>query len=86
MDPALAELSSTYPGDSGSGFLSLSMAANELRGSEIQTTTLPGYGCGYYETRMKVTSVPGVCASFFWIEAPKYGPHEWDIEFLTNEP
>ncbi|MGO8702913.1 MAG: family 16 glycosylhydrolase, partial [Candidatus Brocadiia bacterium] len=47
--------------------------------------TLPGYGYGYYETRMKVTSVPGVCDSFFWIEAPNYGPHEWDIEFLTNE-
>ena len=85
MDPALAQLSSTYPGDSGIGFLSLSVAANELRGSEIQTMTLPGYGYGYYETRMKVTSVPGVCDSFFWIEAPNYGPHEWDIEFLTNE-
>jgi nitroreductase len=86
LDPALAHLSSTYPGDSGSGFLSLSVAPRQLRGSEIQTVTLPGYGCGYYETRMKVTSVPGVCASFFWIEAPHYGSHEWDIEFLTNEP
>ena len=34
---------------------------------------------------MKVTSVPGVVASFFWVEAPNYGPREWDIEFLTNE-
>ena len=45
-----------------------------------------GYSYGYYEVRMRVTDVPGVCASFFWIEAPKYGPREWDIEFLTNEP
>jgi hypothetical protein len=84
LDPALAELSSTYNGQSG-GFLSLTAQANALRGSEIQTVTLPGCGYGYYETNMKVTPVPGVAASFFWIEAPSYGPHEWDIEFLTNE-
>ena len=48
-------------------------------------TNTQGYGYGYYETRMQVSSTPGVCASFFWIEAPNYGPHEWDIEFLTNE-
>ncbi len=83
LDPALAALLPAYEGQPG-GFLSLSVKANELRGSEIQT--LPSYGYGYYETRMKVTTVPGVCASFFWIEAPKYGPHEWDVEFLTNEP
>ena len=35
---------------------------------------------------MRVTDVPGVCAAFFWIEAPHYGPHEIDYEFLTNEP
>lgn len=51
----------------------------------LSGTNTQGYGYGYYETRMQVTSTPGVCASFFWIEAPSYGPHEWDIEFLTNE-
>ncbi|ARN81304.1 small metal-binding protein SmbP [Methylocystis bryophila] len=83
LDPALASLMSVHNGQPG-GFLSLSVKANALRGSEIQT--LPSYGYGYYETRMKVTDVPGVCASFFWVEAPKYGPREWDVEFLTNEP
>jgi hypothetical protein len=83
LDPALASLTSTYKGQPG-GFLSLSVKANSMRGSEIQS--LPSYGYGYYETRMKVTSEPGVCASFFWIQAPYYGPHEWDVEFLTNEP
>jgi hypothetical protein len=84
LDPALAKLSSSY-NDQSSGFLSLTVKANELRGSEIQTVTLPGCSYGYYETNMKVTSVPGVVASFFWVEAPNYGPREWDIEFLTNE-
>jgi beta-glucanase (GH16 family) len=66
--------------------------SNPFQGSEIQTLSgkqgLPGngYGYGYYETKMQVTTVPGECVSFFWIEAPDYGPHEWDIEFLTNEP
>ena len=82
LDPALASLMSAYNGQLG-GYLSLSVKANSLRGSEIQS--LPSYGYGYYETRMKLTSEPGVCASFFWIQAPYYGPHEWDVEFLTNE-
>jgi len=86
MDPALATLTSTFPGDPGTGFLWLTVLANALRGAEIQTLTSPGYGFGYYETRMKVTPVSSVVASFFWIEAPNYGPHEWDVEFLTNEP
>jgi hypothetical protein len=77
-------LSSTFDGASG-GYLSLISKASTLNGGEIQTITTPGYGYGYYEVRMKVTEVPGVCASFFWIEAPSYGPHEWDYEFLTNE-
>ena len=51
----------------------------------LPDTNTKGYGYGYYETRMQVSSTPGVCASFFWIEAPNYGPHEWDVEFLTNE-
>jgi hypothetical protein len=81
LDPALASLTSSYNSSPG-GFLSLSVAANERRGSEIQT--LGTYGYGYYETSMKVSSVPGVVSSFFWIEN-NYGSHEWDIEFLTNE-
>ncbi len=82
LDPALAQISRPF-GSATDGALLLSVAANDLRGSEIQT--LKGFSYGYYEVRMQVTGVPGVCASFFWIEAPKYGPHEWDIEFLTNE-
>jgi hypothetical protein len=84
LDPALAKLTSTYAGESSSGFLSLTVKANEMRGSEIQT--LAGYGYGYYEVRMKVSPTPGICDSFFWIEAPSYGSREWDVEFLTNEP
>jgi beta-glucanase (GH16 family) len=78
LDPALALVA---PDGSGGGSVMLSVA--EKRGSEIQS--LMSYGYGYYETELKVSSVPGVCASFFWIEAPKYGPHEWDIEFLTDD-
>ena len=65
-------------------------AAPPFRAAEIAST--PGIGAvggglgyGYYETSMRVTDIAGVCASFFWIEAPGYGPHEWDVEFLTNE-
>ena len=79
LDPSLARLT----GDKG-GALLLSVAAHERRGAEIQT--LRSFGYGYYEVKMQVTSVSGVVASFFWIEEPHYGPHEWDIEFLTNEP
>jgi hypothetical protein len=82
LDPSLARIVSSYPG-LANGALLLSVAAKEKRGSEIQT--LVGVSYGYYEVRMRVTDVPGVCASFFWIEAPNYGPHEWDLEFLTNE-
>lgn len=67
------------------GLLLLTSKANTKSGAEIQT--LEDYGYGYYEVRMQVTAVSGVCASFFWIEGGKdsYGPHEWDVEFLTNE-
>ena len=82
LDPTLAQVAAAYSGTPNRALL-LSVAASEKRGSEIQT--LHGYGYGYYETRMRVASVPGVVASFFWIEEPNYGPHEWDIEFLTNE-
>ncbi len=58
-----------------------------------EIASMPGYGgsgtggvgYGYYETSLQVTPVAGVCASFFWIEAPGYGPREWDVEFLTDE-
>lgn len=82
LDPSLARISSAFQG-SGDRSLLLSVAADEKRGSEIQT--LDEFGYGYYEVSMKVTNVPGVVASFFWIESPSYGPHEWDLEFLTNE-
>ncbi len=84
IDPTLAQLTSTYDGISG-GFLSLTVAANQKRGSEIQTLANPGYGYGHYEACIKVSPVSGVVDSFFWIEAPNYGPHEWDIEFLTPD-
>jgi beta-glucanase (GH16 family) len=82
LDPANAQLTSTYQGNRG-GYLSLISRAGVLRGGEIQT--LFSYGYGYYEVRMKVANVSGVCDSFFWIQSPSYGPAEWDIEFLTNE-
>ncbi len=84
LDPGLAQivpLSRIYVGQS---YLKLSVAAGQRRGSEVQT--LRGYGYGYYEVRMRVAHVPGVTSSFFWIQGPHYGPREWDIEFLTNEP
>jgi beta-glucanase (GH16 family) len=82
LDPTLAQFMTV---DGGQHALTLSVAAGMKRGSEIQTMAKPGYSYGYYEVRMRVTDVPGVCASFFWIEAPGYGPREWDFEFLTNE-
>ncbi len=82
LEPSLAEI---IPGGPGEGQLTLTVAANEKRGSEIQSLATPGYGYGYYETEMRVTPAPGVCATFFWIEAPQYGPHEWDVEFLTSD-
>jgi beta-glucanase (GH16 family) len=82
LRPENAELMETYEGQPG-GYLALTVRANVLEGGEIQT--LPTYGYGYYEVRMKVATVPGVCVSFFWKEVD-YGPGEIDIEFLTNEP
>jgi beta-glucanase (GH16 family) len=90
IDPALAQVVQTFDGESN-GYLELSVAAaspgqTPYHGSEVQSVNTYGYGT--YETRMEVTSVPGVVASFFWDEHPspsQYGPHEWDIEFLTNE-
>jgi hypothetical protein len=69
--------------------------ANPCQGAEIQTngttdingTTYNGSNLwyGYYETRMKVTSTPGVVDSFFW-KMVNYGNCEIDYEFLTDEP
>ena len=84
--PTLAATQSTYPGDSGTGFLALSINPGPaLQGSEIQTLPTTGYNYGYYETRLKLTPVAGGVVSFFLVEAPGYGPHEIDIEFLMNE-
>jgi hypothetical protein len=85
--PSLAATTSSYPGDSGAGYLALSMSNSPaLYGSEIQSLPTNGYAYGYYETRMKVSSVAGGCVSFFIIQAPNYGPGEFDYEFLLNEP
>ena len=84
LDPARAALTSTYPGDSGTGFLHLTItpSTNPLEGGEIQTLT--GYGYGYYEVRMMPSAVSGGVASFFLIGAPDYREPEFDIEFLLN--
>jgi len=80
--PANGQIVSAHEGQPG-GYLLLTVTANKLEGGEIQTVPAD-YGYGYYEVRMKVTDVPGVCVSFFWI-GKDYGPGEIDIEFLTNE-
>ena len=80
-----AVVSTTSNGVSG-GYLTLTVKANKLEGGEIQTIGTVGsaLGYGYYEVRMKVSSVSGCCNSFFWKEV-NYGPGEIDLEFLTNE-
>lgn len=85
LDPANAVIAG--------GQLKLSVSAGVKTGAEIQSLPGkngfpqlgPGWGYGYYEARMKVTPVSGTVASIFWVEAPNYGPHEWDVEFLTDE-
>jgi beta-glucanase (GH16 family) len=84
IDPSLAKLTWDFDKKT-TGFMSMTVDANQLRGSELQTITSPGYNYGYYEARMMPSSVPGVVDSFFWIQAPNYGPLEIDIEFLTKE-
>jgi len=84
--PSLAATQASFPNDSGTGFLALSINPGpSLQGSEIQTLPATGYSYGYYETRLKLSPVAGGCVSFFLVDAPKYGPHEIDIEFLMNE-
>ena len=87
FDPARCILTSSYPGETSSGFLTLRSLANSLNGAEIQT--LPKYKYGYYETRLKVTGVGdpannrGVVVSLFIADYDNSG-WEVDIEFLTN--
>jgi len=92
-----AEIQSSYAGAAG-GVLNLSVLhdqyydaahnAYHYQGGELQSIgeSGSGFGYGYYEVRMKTTGESGCCVSFFWIQAPDYGPEEIDIEFLTNEP
>lgn len=65
---------------SGTGTLSLLCNA-KTSAAEIQS--LPTYGHGYYECRMKVGKIAGTCQSFFLI-GDGYGPGEIDFEFLTG--
>ena len=77
--------------------LTLKVPANTYQGAEVATAagwepagSTPPFGpshagYGYYETYMKPSCVQGQISSFFWVEAPSYGPHEWDVEF-PNAP
>jgi beta-glucanase (GH16 family) len=87
-----AVLITSMPGETTTGFLQLTQTKAGANGTESggEAQSLTAYGYGYYECRMKVANVPGVCASFFLKERvpdvnPKYGPYEFDHEFLTNE-
>ena len=87
LDNAVVE--SSYSGAT-EGVLKLTVTAGKLEGGEIQSVGDGGsnFSYGYYEVRMKVakeSGAAGCCVSFFWIQAPGYGPGEIDIEFLTNE-
>lgn len=85
-----AVILTSYAGAAG-GALQLTVrhdtSGGHYQGGELQTDGEDGgdFRFGYYETRLKVTPEPGCCVSFFWIQAPSYGPEEIDIEFLTNE-
>jgi beta-glucanase (GH16 family) len=72
------------------GYLTLTVKAGKLEGGEVQTMgggNGIGYACdyGYYETRMKLPKVPGICASFFRIGKEYDGNPEIDLEFLTPD-
>src|SRR5215210_539930 len=83
FDPARATLTSTYPGETSTGFLNLTItpSTNPLEGGEIQS--LKEYGYGYYEVRMMPSDVSGGVASFFLVDFDSPW-HEFDIEFLLN--
>ena len=69
------------------GTLRLRTPAGKQQSGEIQSAPLAPvtFSYGYYQTRMKVAPVAGVCVSFFFI-ATDYGLPEVDVEFLTDEP
>jgi beta-glucanase (GH16 family) len=90
LNPANVTFTDSYQGETTKGFCYFKSQANKMNGSEIQTiSACPCYSYGYYEVRMKLTSVGdpvanrGVCASFFW-KRKNYGRAEWDLEFLSN--
>ena len=81
------ELTSTCAGDTGHGYIHMTVTANKLEGAEIITFRKTDYYYGLYEARMKLSSVPGVVDAFFWQSYPNDGQtvQEIDIEFLTKE-
>lgn len=87
LQPANVTFTSSFPGETDTGYMYLKVpAGSPLRGGELQSLTTPGYSYGYYEVRMKTANIKnGGVASFFWIEQPGYGPHEWDIEFTLSD-
>jgi glycosyl hydrolase family 16/Big-like domain-containing protein len=87
LQPGNVKFTDTYPGQTDKGFMYLTVpAGSPLRGAELQSLTTPGYSYGYYEVRMKPADVKGGgVASFFWIEQPNYGSHEWDVEFTLSD-
>jgi Ca2+-binding RTX toxin-like protein len=87
LQPSNVSFTNTYPGETDTGFMTLTVpAGSPLRGAELQSLTTPGYSYGYYETRLMTTNVKnGGVVSFFWIEQPNYGSHEWDIEFTLSD-
>lgn len=64
------------------GKLLLTTPAESVTGAELQTREAT-FSHGYYEVRMQVTHVAGVCQSFFW-KSQGYDTPEIDIEFLTG--
>ena len=82
LQPGNVKFTDTYAGETNTGFMYLTTpAGSPLRGAELQSMRIPGYSYGFYEVRMQTANVPdGGVASFFWIEQPNYGSHEWDVE------
>lgn len=81
--------SPSFEGKPG-GYLTLTVKAGKKEGGEIQTLgggSGIGFKCnyGYYEVRMKLPKVPGICASFFRIGNQYAGNPEIDVEFLTPD-
>lgn len=90
MYPGNVTFTENYTGETNKGFMYFKSVADTMKGAEVQTiSSCPCYNYGYYEVRMKVTSVGdptnnrGVCASFFF-KKKNYDKQEWDFEFLTN--